>query len=404
MSRTSLLRLTLFLAAFGLLAACGSSNDDNNGSDPNIGSSRSYKGHTTDLDSNNLVKAYPALRATRLDDCQTCHRSGEVLESGATKKTVYNPCTFCHARTADPKPEGAPTSIADTLNAFGKDYLAHGRTVQSLKDIANSDSDSDTFSNAAEIAALRYPGDAASFPGQKVAPTLTLTEAQIKAMTQSTQFMLMNANKQTNDEYAVYSGVTLKELLTKAGVDLSGATGVTLYAPDGFTVSYAIADLDLEFPEGTFYAGLQKGGTTLGDNGFVLYPEQSLWPTGMTDGGKIPGKPAVLLATSHNGTALEPGSLDDVSGKINGEGPFRGIMPQKTAGRPDRGRSVTPLGDNWDYLETADHNAGNCPKVTVAIRIDPMPTGVEEFDWKNGGWALVDDKIILIYGHGVKAP
>lgn len=401
MTHRTLLRLTLLIAALGLLAACGSSGDDTN----NAVSSRSYKGHLTELDSNNLIKAYPALRGTRLDDCQTCHRSGEVTEAGASKTTLYNPCSFCHAyAVADPKPTGAPTSIADTLNGFGKDYLAHGRSVQAIKDIAALDSDSDTFANGAELEAERYPGDSASFPGQKVAPTLTVTAAQIDGMTQVSQFMLMNANKQTNDEYALYSGVALKELLAKAGVDLTGATGVTLFAPDGFTVSYSIDDLNGEFPEGEFYAGLEKGGTLLGDNGFVIYPDQSLWPAGLTDRGKIAGKPSILIATKHNATALEPGSLDQVSGKINGEGPFRGIFPQKTPGRPDRGRNVTPVGDNWDYLDSADHNAGNCPKVTVAIRIDPMPAGVEEFDWKNGGWALVDDKVILIYGHGVTAP
>jgi hypothetical protein len=37
----------------------------------------------------------------------------------------------------------------------------------------------------------------------------------------------------------------------------------------------------------------------------------------------------------------------------------------------------------------------------VAIRIDPMPAGVEEFDYMNGGWAYVDAGRLIIYGHGV---
>jgi hypothetical protein len=34
------------------------------------------------------------------------------------------------------------------------------------------------------------------------------------------------------------------------------------------------------------------------------------------------------------------------------------------------------------------------------IRINPMPEGYEEYDWKNG-WSLIEDKKIIIYGHGV---
>jgi hypothetical protein len=31
-----------------------------------------------------------------------------------------------------------------------------------------------------------------------------------------------------------------------------------------------------------------------------------------------------------------------------------------------------------------------------------MPAGVEEFDYKNGGWAYINSKELLIYGHNVK--
>ena len=40
-------------------------------------------------------------------------------------------------------------------------------------------------------------------------------------------------------------------------------------------------------------------------------------------------------------------------------------------------------------------------KGVVIIRINPMPEGCEEFDIINGGWALIDERTILIYGHGV---
>ena len=38
----------------------------------------------------------------------------------------------------------------------------------------------------------------------------------------------------------------------------------------------------------------------------------------------------------------------------------------------------------------------------IAIRIDPMPAGVEEFDYMNGGWAYIDAGQLIVYGHGVR--
>ncbi len=41
-------------------------------------------------------------------------------------------------------------------------------------------------------------------------------------------------------------------------------------------------------------------------------------------------------------------------------------------------------------------------KAAVILRINPMPDGFKEFDIQNGGWAMVDGAMILIYGHGVE--
>ena len=38
----------------------------------------------------------------------------------------------------------------------------------------------------------------------------------------------------------------------------------------------------------------------------------------------------------------------------------------------------------------------------VAIRVNPMPSGVEEFDAINGGWAYVDAGQLVLYGHGIQ--
>jgi len=40
-------------------------------------------------------------------------------------------------------------------------------------------------------------------------------------------------------------------------------------------------------------------------------------------------------------------------------------------------------------------------KGAVILRIQPMPDGCEEFDLINGGWAMIQDQSLLIYGHGV---
>jgi hypothetical protein len=38
----------------------------------------------------------------------------------------------------------------------------------------------------------------------------------------------------------------------------------------------------------------------------------------------------------------------------------------------------------------------------VAIRVNPLPAGHEDFDHINGGWAFIDSKSIIVYGHGVE--
>ena len=77
-----------------------------------------------------------------------------------------------------------------------------------------------------------------------------------------------------------------------------------------------------------------------------------------------------------------------------------GINP----GRPDRGSKFSPAdcGDRFDFREDADHNAGSMVRGVIAIRIDPMPLGVEEYDYMNGGWAYIDAGELTLYGHGVR--
>jgi hypothetical protein len=39
----------------------------------------------------------------------------------------------------------------------------------------------------------------------------------------------------------------------------------------------------------------------------------------------------------------------------------------------------------------------------IAVRVNPMPAGLEEFDYQNGGWAYIDDPSVIVYGFGVAA-
>ena len=77
--------------------------------------------------------------------------------------------------------------------------------------------------------------------------------------------------------------------------------------------------------------------------------------------------------------------LDGASGRLTGEGPYRLVIPQAVPSRPDRGKRYGSYGDGWDYDPEIDHNAGAVVRGACVIRVNPMPEGYEEFDWKNAG-------------------
>jgi hypothetical protein len=83
---------------------------------------------------------------------------------------------------------------------------------------------------------------------------------------------------------------------------------------------------------------------------------------------------------------------------LDGEGPYRLIVPQKIAGSPDRGQNDPKENDVWDYDSSKDHNAGSSVRSVAAIQVDPLPAGMTQPKWMEGGWNLVDKARIVIYG------
>jgi hypothetical protein len=366
-------------------------------------SSRGYVGHENDTDIGNFVAQYPAVVGTRLDDCQTCHRAGV---KGTDTEREFSPCGYCHLLLY-PNPRyktGVPRDYEGTLNAYGLAYENAGRTQEALAEIAPLDSDGDGFANGEEIAVLRYPGDPASRPGQPLAPFVSLSREDIRKLPAVRQFLLMNTTKEPTDDYVTYTGVRIADLLARAGVDLKGAEGITVFAPDGYSIDVTIDDIVQPFPRGYFYGGPASFKGT--EKAFVKYPESI--PPAVSDEREIPQAPWLLLAYEREGRPLDVSSYEKGTGKLAGEGPYRLIKPQRDLlgdpskpGRPDRSQKAKAYGDGWDFNPRIDHNSGFCVRAACVIRVNPAPPGYEEYDWKNG-WPLIAEGRIVIFGGGVR--
>ncbi|MDY6935830.1 MAG: GEGP motif-containing diheme protein [Spirochaetota bacterium] len=386
-----------------LIAFCACSDDSSSNSfvPTEIVSSRAYSGHESDVDANNFVKTYPSTVGKRLDDCQTCHSGGRITyaDSGKTKN-IDNPCSYCHLKAFEEGSDftsGYPSTYESTLNPYGLAYNNAGRNQEALQAIADQDSDSDTYSNAEEIEDLRFPGDADSYPGQPLAPTIELYWDDVTAMNKHEQFMLLNAHKQQYDDYVTYKGVTILDLIAAAGIDLSGATGMTFFAPDGYQKDFDLdEDINYSYPRGIYYSVPSWPDDP--ERNLINYPD--IIPDGLAHGSEIPDELYMILAYERDDGYLDESYYDSTDGRIGGEGPYRIVRPQESAGRPDRGSRANTYGDGWDYDDNIDHNAGDAVKGTCVIRIDPMPDGYEEYDWING-WSLIMDKKLIVYGQGV---
>jgi hypothetical protein len=228
-----------------------------------------------------------------------------------------------------------------------------------------------------------------------------MTQERILALSSHSQYLLGNTTNQ-RDQYARYRGVKVTDLLKHVNIQ-PGATGVTVFAPDGFSRTFPLDVPDPQtdptklsydvlgpYPNGFYYGGLD----------FVDYAYNPGYPH--EDGFPIPDRLYLLLAYLRDGDPLKKGILirdpaNPARLVLDGEGPYRLIVPQKIAGSPDRGKPV-PAGDEWDYDANKDHNWGAAIRSVAAIRVEPLPAGTTDFRWQEGGWNLVDNGRLVIYG------
>jgi len=354
--------------------------------------------HSGDTDSVNFRTAYPNAIGTKLDSCALCHAGGSYTSGGKT--TTLGSCQWCHYECSYTTP---CANIVQTLNPYGKDYLTQGRGVTAIQGIANFDSDGDGYSNAVEIAAIRYPGDPNDTPAKVPAPYRIYTRDQLEQMPQHSQFLLMNASKST-DFYAEYTGVPMGDLLNEAEL-LPSATDIIVYAPDGFSQlhplhpdpSPSLYHVFGDYPAANFYYDGQADIGLYPSTGWCDYSAPSA--SGRNNGDPIvnPNGLKMLLAIKRDGQYLTPGVLNSQN-KLDGEGPFRVVPPQKLPGPPDQRSNAQNQAVIWPYDPNADHNAGFSSRSVTIIKVEPLPEGTTDIDLLEAGWSYIDANKIVVYG------
>lgn len=358
--------------------------------------------HEGEIDSPYFLSVYPDKANTKLDNCALCHKGGTY------EKKTYGSCQYCHV--VYDLTGTTHGRFYDTLNSYGLAYIGAGRNKTAISAIENIDSDGDGFTNIAEILAGRYPGDENDDPSKVQAPSKVYSMAQLEAMPRHTQFMLLNATR-SDDHYSEYSGVPLKYLLDDAGIDLEKATGIIVYSPDGFSYTYTLyategeyhvygneTGKDYQYPPATYYYNSAADKTLFPTNGWCYWDSPSC--TGRSHGDSIhvgDGGLKAILAFKRDGNELVTGILNS-SNKLDGEGPFRVVVPQKVPGEPDQPSRYTGSSEVWPYVLENDHNAGACSRTATIIKVLPLPEGTTDIDIMEAGWKYVDEKKIVIYG------
>lgn len=364
------------------------------------GSGRAAYYHMGEIDSPNFAAVYPDRVGTKLDSCNLCHSGGAMSVGGKT--TNVGSCQWCHYSFG----YDSSGNILDTLNGYGMAYLAHGRSKAAVRAIDGLDSDGDGYTNAEEIAAVRYPGDAKDDPTKVSAAYKVLSLEKLDAMPQHSQFLLMNAHKST-DSYAEYSGVPLEELLK--GMVLPSAAGITVYSPDGFSQYHPLKaeagfyQIFGKYPRASYYYSDESDVAKYPKEGWCDYSSPNAAGRKSGDPIQNPAGLKMLLATRKDGKLLDSGVLDQQN-RLNGEGPFRIVPPQLEPGPPDQRSTAKNQSVAWAFDPKADHNAGYSTRSATIIRVDPLPPGTTDIDLLEAGWGYIDQGKILIYGAIDPAP
>ncbi len=349
--------------------------------------------HSLEVDSSYFISVYPDKAGTKLDSCNLCH-------SGSPDKKMGS-CQWCHSKYGYDEPHG---NIDETLNPYGMAYKTAGRSSAAVQAIENLDSDGDGYSNKEEIAAIRYPGDPNDDPTKVPAPFRVFTREQLEQMPQHTQFLLMNTSKSV-DSYTQYTGVPMGDLLNEAEL-LPSATDIYVYAPDGFAQlhplypdpSPILYNVFGTYPAASFYYDLVAAYDPISNpTGWCDYSAPSA--IGRNNGDPIvnPDGLKMLLAIKRDGQYLTPGVLNPQN-KLDGEGPFRVVPPQKVPGPPDQKSTASNPNLIWPYNKNADHNAGFSSRSVTIIKVEPLPEGTTDIDTLEAGWDYVDEAKILVYG------
>jgi len=351
--------------------------------------------HMGEKDSAEFLKVYPDRKDTKLDSCALCHTGGQYKNSSGALIGMGS-CQWCHYKYG----YDGKGNIKETLNPYGNNYLLNGRNAGSIAAIALKDSDGDGYKNEEEVEATRFPGSREDDPSKKTAPFRVYTLSQLEALPQHTQFLLMNASK-ADDFYAEYKGVALETLLKNAGV-LKSATGIRIYSPDGWSQYHPLnpdPDPSMYHVSGSYPTAAYQYDThaDMASGGWCNYSsplcKKYSAKIAITNSGGL----KLLLAYKRDGKDLTPGTLTSTN-KLDGEGPFRAVVPQKAPSPPDQSSTTADQDVVWPYKADWDHNAGSATRTATIIKVEPLPEGTTDIDVMEAGWEYVDQKKIVIYG------
>lgn len=344
-------------------------------------------------DSGLFFNNYPHLAGTGMDGCDACHSRISAPPPGAAegKAVILSSCDSCHRTT------GYGSKQGNTLNPYGRHYLNAGRNAAAFAAIAPRDSDGDGFGNGDELKAGTNPGDPQSAPDKKPAPyvKVALSELIQMGVPAYVQTIFMNVTKSKDgDSYSDLRGFKLIDVLEAAGLN-EEATSIDVISLDGYMTTFSIEQLRRSYPQAAPAMGLDKA--TLGECGWVRYDAGNL-----KEGIPLPDAD-IILAYEENGEPYPPASINS-EGRLTGSGPFRLIAPQmKNPGIPDLSIRATDacvkkLPSKFHYNRNYEKNSDYCVKAVVAIRVNPMPSGMMDIDWPQHTVESTEERSIVIFG------